>query len=234
MRLRKGFGSEVEGNSGRPASMNAGGVTKLRYRAAAGLGEYQAAQIAVQRMMRTTDEHAEPPRHVVVIEDVTRGLGIDPVDAQRIRNVIENTNVTFLPKTQTMRLSLAKGRLVEMLRAMRERVDGDVRMEITKRAMSWWRKSADTDLSRSRTVGAIQWKKSERPRLLIKAATGGKYYRRVATGNKKHPYKYYYSKAQYDRAHGDQAHAHGPDVSAARAEARLVKKSLIYVEPGNR
>ncbi len=52
----------------------------------------------------------------------------------------------------------------------------------------------------------------ERLGQLIKGqARGGKYFRRVATGNPRRPWKYYYTKEQYQKEHGDQAHLHGSD-----------------------
>lgn len=243
--MRKGFGSEVEKNSGLPISMNAGGIPKLRARAAAGLGEHQAEQLVVQRMRRTVSLDAEPPRHVVVIGDVTRGLGLDVEVERRIQNLVQGTNVEFTPKTQTQRISLAKSKLIETLRANKA-LDGDVRLEITKRAMSWWRKSVDTELVRSRIVNPIVWPKdmakSKRPKLLIKAARGGSYYRRVPTGNPECPYRYYYTREEYERAHGDAAHIVGSDALALTREARdlvhakRVEKSvrMVYTTPRSR
>jgi hypothetical protein len=134
-------------------------TNKLRAQTRAGMGELQAEQLAVQRMQRMTTETADVPRHVVVIGDVTRGLGLNQVDEQRIQKAVEGTNVEFSPKTQTQRLFLARGSLATLLRSMTE-VNGDARMEIAKRATAWWKKSADTDLNRSRTVHFISYPQS--------------------------------------------------------------------------
>ena len=40
---------------------------------------------------------------------------------------------------------------------------------------------------------------------------GGKYYRRVATGDPKRPWRYYYTRAAYERVHGGNGHLHGPE-----------------------
>lgn len=42
-------------------------------------------------------------------------------------------------------------------------------------------------------------------------ARGGKYFRRVATGNAKRPWRYYYTKAAYEREHGDASHRKGDE-----------------------
>ena len=52
-------------------------------------------------------------------------------------------------------------------------------------------------------------------------ARGGKYYRRVATGNKKRPYRYYYTKAAYDKVHGDAGHKDGPSEKKLRVPKKL-------------
>jgi hypothetical protein len=49
---------------------------------------------------------------------------------------------------------------------------------------------------------------------------GGKYYRRVPTGDPKHPYRYYYTEASYKNAHGGSAHVHGPEESESSAHLK--------------
>ena len=134
--------------------------SRLRERARAGFGEFQSEQLMVQRLFRTKPETAEADRHVVLIDDVTRGLGLQQADEQRIQKAILDTNPSFSPKTQTQRLFHAQGRLSELLRSMKE-VTSDARLEIAKRARSWWKKQYDTDLNRNRTVPGIQWGKSD-------------------------------------------------------------------------
>jgi hypothetical protein len=50
---------------------------------------------------------------------------------------------------------------------------------------------------------------------------GGAYYRRVATGNPKRPWKYYYSKAAYEKAHGKEAHVNGEE---AKTDKKVSEK----------
>jgi len=133
---------------------------RLRERARAGLGEFQSEQLMAQRLFRTKPETAEAERHVVLIDDVTRGLGLQQADEQRIQKAIVDTNPSFSPKTQTQRLFHAQGKLTELLRSMKS-VPSDARLEIAKRARAWWKKQYDTDLNRNRTVPGIQWGKSD-------------------------------------------------------------------------
>jgi hypothetical protein len=133
---------------------------KLRARTRAGLGEFQSEQLMVQRLFRTKPETAEADRHVITIDDVTRGLGLQQADEQKIQKAIEDTNPSFAPKTQTQRLFHAHGKLSELLRSMKS-VPSDARLEIAKRARAWWQKNYDTELKRNRTVPGIAWGKSD-------------------------------------------------------------------------
>jgi hypothetical protein len=138
--------------------------TRLRALARGGLGEQFAVQHALARMARMTEDTAPVERHVVTVEDVTRGLGLTPEDAGRVQKLIQDTPVEFTPKTQTHRIFLAKGRLVDTLRALQ--VPADTRLEIARRAGAWWRKAFDTELIRRRTPDEIRWK-AERPAKLV-------------------------------------------------------------------
>lgn len=144
--------------SGRVPSMAS--AAKLRERARAGLGEFQSEQLTVQRLFRTKPETTEPDRHVIFIDDVTRGLGLQQVDEQKIQKAIQDTNAEFTPKGQTQRIFHAQGKLSELLRSMKS-VPSDARLEIAKRARAWWKKSSDTDLNRNRSVHFIRWGKSD-------------------------------------------------------------------------
>jgi hypothetical protein len=87
---------------------------------------------------------------------------------------------------------------------------------------------------------AIELKRREPRKRLAKAdgprARGGKYYRRVPTGDPKRPWKYYYTKEDYEAEHGDNAHLEGASVLAARAMVRdpyahLTKSRLVWTNP---
>jgi len=47
-------------------------------------------------------------------------------------------------------------------------------------------------------------------------ARGGKYYRRTPTGNPKRPWRYYYTRKQYEQEHGAKAHVSGGEAQQAR------------------
>lgn len=130
--------------------------TKLRARARAGLGEAQSEQLFVQKLFRTGSETADPERHVITIEDVTRGLGLDQSDTARVQRAVQDANPSFNAKTQTQRIFHTQGKLAEMMRAMK--IDSGARMEIAKRARAWWKKNYQTELERNRTVHFIRWK----------------------------------------------------------------------------
>lgn len=51
-------------------------------------------------------------------------------------------------------------------------------------------------------------------------ARGGKYFRRVATGNPKRPWRYFYTREAYEKEHGDKAHRNGEEEKARREAPR--------------
>jgi len=52
-------------------------------------------------------------------------------------------------------------------------------------------------------------------------ARGGKYYRRVPTGNPKHPWRYFYTEAEYKDALKDSSHVGGVEAKRARVKKRV-------------
>ncbi|HET6494945.1 MAG TPA: hypothetical protein VFH61_06230, partial [Thermoleophilia bacterium] len=186
------------------------------------------------RMMRTSPEDLTGPieAHIITLQDVTRGLGLDQSDAGRIERLIADSSPEFTQKSQTQRIMHARQRLLAVTRTMKH-VPADTRDELTRRATAYWKRNFQTDYGKSPTVrfreGATM-DKSEGPipvltvaRLtepLEKAgARGGKYYRRVpnpgyvkgAKGSRGSRWIYYYTKSAYDKAHGHSAHVHGPE-----------------------
>lgn len=132
------------------------GSHKLRALAASGLGEAGAMQAEVERMMRT-DAEAEDPRtrptpHVVDLDGVTRGLGLEPADEQRVQRLVQDSPAAYSQKTQTPRLIHARGRLVSTMRDAMRHVPADTRDEVTRRAMSFWKRNNQTDYGRTPTV----------------------------------------------------------------------------------
>lgn len=203
---------------------------KLRAMAASGLGELNALQARAAQMQRTEPEDPtrRTPAHVVVIEDVTRGLGLDLADVWRIDGLVSGTSAEFTQKTQTQRLMHARGRLLEVMRTGMKHVPADIREELLRRATAYWRRNQQTDYGKEPTVrfGGGAMRKGPTPVLFLgspptepgaiwvvplrkAAARGGKYYRRVATGNPKRPWKYYYTRAAYEKEHGQHGEKHG-------------------------
>ena len=142
---------------------------KLRARLVAGKGELLAQQLAANRIFREneTTEDAPLPRHIIDLDDVTRGLGLDAADEQAVQRLIIDTNAHFDQTTQTHRLSIARERFVTTLRAM-PYIDSDTRMELTRRVIAYWRRNTQTDYGKPPTVRTIVVKSE--PTLVIKAA----------------------------------------------------------------
>jgi len=142
---------------------------KLRARLAAGKGELLAQQLAANRVFREneTTEDAPLPRHIIDLEDVTHGLGLDAADEQAVQRLILDTNAHSDQTTQTQRLGIARERFVTTLRAM-PYIDSDTRMELTKRVIAYWRRNVQTDYGKPPTVRAMAVKSE--PTLVIKAA----------------------------------------------------------------
>lgn len=207
--------------------------------AAEGRGEIASFALEAAKLFRTEPEKVEVEPNVQVVSDVTRGIVSDPADAQRIQNLILDTNASFSQKTQTQRIFHARGRLVEVMKTSMQHIPADIRMEVVRRAMLFWKKQAQTDYGKAPTV---RWKgeamKKQPTKFVIPAqkalatpdlekgvARGGKYYKRVPTGNPKRPWRYFYTKEQYERVHGgDNAHVDGFQVRKERALKELADK----------
>ena len=144
-------------------------TNKIRARLVAGKGELLAQQLAANRIFREneTTETAPLPRHIIDIEDVTHGLGLDAADEQEVQRLILDTNAHFDQTTQTHRLTTARGRFVTTLRAM-PHISSDIRMELTKRVIAYWRRNTQTDYGKPPTIRSIAVKSE--PTLVIKAA----------------------------------------------------------------
>lgn len=74
---------------------------------------------------------------------------------------------------------------------------------------------------------SLQSSINELETLLKAGPRGGKYYRRVPTGNPKNPWRYYYSKEQYERAHKDKAHVNGAEVKQAREKPKQIEREWV-------
>lgn len=129
---------------------------KLRRMAASGLGEAGAMAAEVTRMMRVDpdadDPRARPTPHVVDIDDVTRGLGLEAADEQRVQRLVTDTSVAYSQKTQTPRMLHARGRLVSTMRDAMRHIPADARDEVVRRASVFWKRNNQTDYGRVPTV----------------------------------------------------------------------------------
>lgn len=226
---------------------------QLRRRAASGLGEDGALQLAVSRMMRadaSEDPRLRPTPHVMDAEDVTRGLGLERGDDARIQTIVRDAPVRSTQKTQTQGLILARGRLLSTMRESMTHVEADKRDEIVRRAIAYWKRNNQTDYGKAPTVRFRGGEMSKaipvltiptllgprQPKLVVRLekgeARGGKYYRRVpyTDGKGRRRYRYYYNREDYERAYGDEHHAHGPEVLAERAKKSARERVVALVE----
>ena len=194
------------------------------------MGELRAQQNAVNRMMRTKKENrtGPTPRHVITVDDVTRGLGLDYVLNQRIHKIVKDASPSFSQKTQTQRLMHATGSFVTFLKTLTE-LSSDVRQELVKRAKAYWKRTYQTDYGKNPTVKLVYKSKVPSPRVhlvvtaddLQKGSRGGKYFRRVAKMGG--GYRYFYTRDAYERAHGEEAHRNGAEERKAYEKAKLKK-----------
>jgi ppGpp synthetase/RelA/SpoT-type nucleotidyltranferase len=132
---------------------------KMRARGRAGMGEAAALVIAVNKLFRTEDEFGRPPPHVITVQDVTRGIVIDPVDQEKIQRLVTGSSAHFDQKSQTQRIFHARGRFIEALKHSYKHIDSDTRMELVRRAVAYWRRNDQTDYGKDPT---IRWGKSMR------------------------------------------------------------------------
>lgn len=127
---------------------------KMRARAGMGLGEMQS-EIGPSRLFETEieDFSSPQPRHVVTVADITRGLGLDATVSDRVQRLVAGSNVQYAPRAGQQRLALGRGHLIESLRVMVP--DPDVRGEITRRALAFWRKNQSTDVKRAPALRTV-------------------------------------------------------------------------------
>lgn len=134
---------------GKPTSTSQPGTAdsnKLRAWTDRGMGSIGAIQAQAQRLFRTEEEGSTRPRpHIVDVDDVTRGLGLDDTDRTKITTILTQTGTEFgmSEKTRSQRYPFALKALSEFLNKT-SRFTSDQRMEIRRRANEWWRKFGKT------------------------------------------------------------------------------------------
>ena len=195
---------------------------KLRYTAKLGLGEAGASQTImaqVERLFETEEEGTRPAPHVVLVDDVTRGLGLDESDAQAIQRYVSGTRADMDTRTGFQRLAGARSGLISAMKPMDQRIPSETRQEVVRRAIAWWKKNSNTENTKSPTMqfyvrkslasadlpvdawrildGLYPMQKSLRgfdPVDAIEDLIKAKYVRRIPTGDPKRPWRYVYTR----------------------------------------
>ena len=130
--------------AGKPTSVSQPGTAqgKLRYWTANGVGVQGAIQHQVNLIFRTEPEGKTPLKHIVDLQDVTKGLGLDETDREKVERILTEVRVD-LESIGSPRIVFGREQLSEFLQKTK-RIPSDVRMEIRRRAMEWWRKNGHT------------------------------------------------------------------------------------------
>lgn len=131
---------------------------KLQRDAGRGLGELHA----LQHLFDTEEEdYTKPtPRHVLTVDDVTRGLGLDRELETLLRRLLDSTRTDFNRRSGNTRLIGARGLLLSWLRGRGDEINAGLRLEIVRRADAYWRKRGAEDM---RLVVKSLSKGGERP-----------------------------------------------------------------------
>lgn len=133
---------------GKPSSVSQPGTAdanKLRAWTDRGMGTLGEESRQLQRLFRTEEEGSRPPPHVITIDDVTRGLGLESTDRETIHRLITQTRADYgvTEKLRSPRYAFAMNMLSDYL-VKTKRFTSDQRMEIRRRASAWWRKYGKT------------------------------------------------------------------------------------------
>lgn len=116
----------------RPSTMS---TNKLTVAAAQGRGE----PIAPRLFVETSDPTGVEGRHVVSAGDVVRGLGLRSDVATRVERMVAGVdNPTVGGRGRVAQSFLGRSQLAEFLRT--QDVNSDIRQEIEKRALAFWRR----------------------------------------------------------------------------------------------
>lgn len=162
---------------GKPSSVSQAGTAsgKVRRWAAEGAGVQGGIQHQVNLLFRTREEDGTNDPHVVTVEDVTKGLGLDETDRTKIHNILTQTRVDFAmsPKTRVPRLPSGMKLLGDFLMKTK-RIPSDARMQIRRRANVWWRKYGKTTYEGKPMIRHIVTKSQLESPKLLKAMVGKK------------------------------------------------------------
>lgn len=150
---------------GAPQSNTQPGSTtprQLRRFVAEGHGKLNAAaheaQRRVRRMFQEEPEGKRPDPHIMSVEDVTKNLGLDQVTRERVHKVLRQVTSSYgAPREESLsmvrapRINHARVYFMDVIRAM-DHVDADTRLELERRAITYWRKFGKTDYERKPTM----------------------------------------------------------------------------------
>ncbi len=121
---------------------------RLRRLAEAGLGETQRF---VRRISQTEEEGTRPAPHVLSPEDVTRQLGV-PLDLEQKIHAIVRESIPPSDGSKIVdvkRFGSARTRLLDFMRRQKVTLDSDLRAEIMRRALHYWRANFRVDYGRT-------------------------------------------------------------------------------------
>ena len=173
---------------GKPTAISQPGTAdgKLRRWTGQGAGEIGGIQHTINRLFRTERELTPGerlPPHIMSIEDVTKGLGLEQTDRDKVHRIIRQTRADYgasshlrLPRLHSARATLS----TFMLRT--KRFSSEVRMEIQRRAMAWWKKYGHTDYEGTPMIRHIVTKAQAESPTLLKAFGGEESVKRYAAG----------------------------------------------------
>lgn len=161
---------------GKPISVSQPGTAqgKLRRWTGAGLGEAGSIQHQVNRLFRTEQEGKRPQPHVMSLGDITKGLGLEDTDREMIERVIAETRADYgmNEKTRYPRFAFALSHLSEVLQKTK-RISPEARMEVRRRASTYWRKYGKTTYEGKPMIRHLVTKAQLESSTLIKAGDGG-------------------------------------------------------------
>jgi hypothetical protein len=148
--------------AGKPTAISQPGTstpTKVRRWTGSGAGVPGGIQSEINKLFRTTPEGTRPLPHIMDEKDVTKNLGLQNTDEQKIQDILTRTSADFGASShlRVQRIQHARSRLADFMHTTK-RIPPDVRMEINRRALVWWRKfgaSGQTPSIRSRGRGLI-------------------------------------------------------------------------------
>ena len=159
--------------AGKPTAISQPGSSnpaKLRRWTGTGAGEPGGIQHQINKLFRTSPEGTRPLPHIMDEQDVTKNLGLDNSDEHKIQDLLRRTRADFgsSPYLRVQRIQHARSRLSDFMHNTK-RIPADVRMEINRRAIVWWRKFGKTDYEGKPMIRHVVTKAQVESPTLLKA-----------------------------------------------------------------